>query len=114
MPVLPQSIADLVAEDHVPRPATADDGSEHMLFWNGANVRSVLLADWPAAAQGEIDEGQKRAAQRAQFQADARAHIGKQAKSLTLPEIRDLLLLYLERDGLIDSDGNITERRPTA
>lgn len=110
---------DAVAQDHQPREAryrvTYDDGTTaeepQMLYWNGANVRSATMAEWGSTAQAEIAEGNKRTAQRAQFQADARAHVGKKAKQLTLPEIRDLFLLYLERDGFVDSDGNLTERR---
>lgn len=109
--LLDPTIHDAVEADHQPREAAYDDGSTRMLYWNGTNVRSVPVAEWPGAAQAEIAEGEKRAAQRAQLRQDALALVGRQANQMTLPELRALFLLYLERDGLIDSDGKLTDVR---
>lgn len=109
-PKLDQAIADQVAADGLARQATADDGSKHMLFWDGTKVRSVRLADWPAeqiklAAQGATQT--KRAALRTQLRTAAQAHVGKSPQQLTLPELRDLVALLLEQAGLLDEDGGI-------
>lgn len=107
---LPQAIADLVAADGLARQATADDGSVHMLFWDGAKVRSVPLADWPAEQarlSTQATTQAKRAHLQQQIRVAAQAHIGKRPQQLTLLEVRDLLAVLLERAGLIDDDGAI-------
>lgn len=48
MSLLPQSIADAVQRDHLPRQATADDHAIHVLYWEAPNVRSMDAADWLA------------------------------------------------------------------
>lgn len=111
MPLIPQSIADLVAQDHQPRQATADDGSQHMLFWNGQNVRSVLLADWPAAAQPELQEAQDAAALRQRVRAVAQSAVGTQFDQLTASQLRALLAILLHKEGALDNTGAV---RPLA
>jgi hypothetical protein len=110
MALLSQAIADQVAIDQQPRQATADDGSVHMLFLDGGVVRSVLLNDWPAeqlalAARDAVRI--KRQALRVALRSAAQAHAGKRAGQLTLPELRDLVLILLEERGLLDEDGKV-------
>lgn len=104
---LPQDVADLVATDQQPRQAAADDGSIHMLFWDGTKVRSTPIEKW-AAMQQELaaqDAAAARANQRRQtVRAKAAAHAGKKADQLTLPEMRDILLMFLEERGALADD----------
>lgn len=109
---LPQDVADLVAADQQPRQATADDGSEHMLFWDGSKVRSVPVEQW-AAMQQEL-AGKAAAAARADqrrqtVRAKAQAHAGKRADQLSLPEMRDILLMFLEERGALADDLTIKD-----
>ena len=103
-------LSNAVLSDGQPRQATADDGTEHMLFRDGEVVRSVLLADWPAeqTAQAARDAARaKRIALRQSISDAAQAHAGKRANGLTLPELRDLVLVLLEERGMLDDDGNV-------
>lgn len=105
-PKLPQAIADLVAADQQPREATADDGSEHMLFWDG-KVRSVPVEQWSAMQQelAEKEAATARAAQRkATVKAKAAAHAGKKVDQLSLPELREVVAVLLEERGALDDE----------
>lgn len=42
-----QAISDAVALDGLPRVATDTDDVQHVLYLDGATVRSMLSADWP-------------------------------------------------------------------
>lgn len=103
---LPQDIADLVAADQQPREALDDRGDRHMLFWDG-KVRSVPIEQWPQVQQ-ELAEKETAAARAAQRKATVRAkaavHVGKKADQLTLPEMRDILLMFLEERGALADD----------
>lgn len=116
--LLEPDILAAVEQDGVPRQAryltTYEDGRKvetlHMLWRDAGLVRSCLLADWPteqAALALRDQERQKRAALRDSIQAAARTHVGKRADQLTLPELRDLFLVFLEREGMLDSEGRI-------
>lgn len=107
MTKLSQDIADLVATDHQPRQATADDGSEHMLFWDAGKVRSCLLTDWPteqaALAAKEVERQaatQLRQAIRDRLQGLA----GKKVDDLLVGDLKTLLLYIVWREGGIDRD----------
>lgn len=107
-----------VAADGVPREAlylaTYDDNTTaeelHMLYRDGNAVRSIPIADWPAeqAALAARDaERQKHAAMQQGLKDAARPHVGKPVKQLTFPEMRDVFALLMEREGLLDADGNV-------
>lgn len=107
-----------VEADGVARPAryqtTYDDGTTgetfHQLYRDGGVVRSVLLADWPAEQQALAARDADRAKHEAMntgLRTAAERHTGKQAAQLTFPELRDFLLLLMDREGLLDSDGKI-------
>lgn len=112
------SLHDAVEADGKPREAryltTYDDGTtgetQHMLYRDGEVVRSVALTDWPAeqAALAARDAARaKRLALQASLRTAAQAHRGKDARALTLPELRDLVLILLEERGLLDDDGRV-------
>lgn len=107
-----------VAADGVPREAryltTYDDGTTaeelHMLYRDGGMVRSIPLAEWPAEQQALAARDAERAkhqTMRDNLGNAARAHVGKDAKQLTLPEMRDLFALFLEQQGMLDSNGKV-------
>lgn len=107
MSKLDQAIADLVAADHQPRQAIADDGSVHMLFWDGTKVRSCLLADWPAvqielaaADQARTDAAQLRQAIRTRLDALA----GKRVDDLLVGDLKTLLTYLVWREGGLNRD----------
>lgn len=107
MTKLSQTIADQVAADQQPRQATADDGSEHMLFWDGTKVRSCLLADWPAVQQELVAKEAERqaAAQLRQQIRDRLATLaGKRIDDLLVGDLKTLLLYLVWREGGIDRD----------
>ena len=116
--LLDPSIHDAVAADGVPREAayltTYDDTTTaetiHMLYRDGNVVRSVPIDDWLAEQQAlaaRDAERAKHATMRESLGNAARAHAGKDAKLLTFPEMRDLFALFLEQQGLLDSDGKV-------
>jgi hypothetical protein len=114
MPLLPQSIADLVALDGQPRVATADDASEHMLFRDGAFVRSCLLADWPAEQLILAANEQARAdaaALRQQVITIAQSAVGTRVDLLTAAQVRALIAVLLWKGGALDKSGVV---RPLA
>lgn len=122
MPLLPHTIADLVQRDGLPRQATADDGSLHVLYLDGAAVRSTLAADWQGPlptdpTQAEINAAiQARASARQQQQQDATAlrqrilttaqsAVGVSIDNLTAGQVRALVATLLYRAGAIDKNG---------
>jgi hypothetical protein len=127
MSKLPQATADLVAQDGLPRLATADDATQHVLFFDGA-VRSMLASDWPpplptdptpqqiaaaivarqAAAQQAITDA---AALRAQIIALAQSAVGVSLSALTAPQVRALTALLLWKAGGVKADATV---RPLA
>lgn len=62
MALLPRAIADLVARDGLARQATADDGSQHVLFLDGSVVRSILASEWQGALPPDRTEADSLAA----------------------------------------------------
>lgn len=108
MPLLAQSIADLVAQDGQPRQATADDGSEHMLFRDGLFVRSCVLANWPAEQVILAAHEQERldaAALRQRILTAAQSAVGVQLDQLTAVQIRALLAIVLFKAGAVGTSG---------
>lgn len=105
-----EDVADLVQPREVQ--AIDQDGqtSIHMAFRDGDAVRTVARADWPAeqftlAARDAARA--KRLALRVSLRTAAATHRGKDARALTLPELRDLVLVLLEERGLLDDDGRV-------
>lgn len=112
MPLLPQDIADLVAADHQPRQATADDGSEHMLYWDAPRVRSCLLADWPAAQLELAQKAQDAAdaaALRQRVRTVAQSAVGVAFDQLTAVQMRALVGILLWEAGALDTDGKVKQ-----
>ncbi len=130
MPLLSQTIADLVAHDHLPRQATADDASMHVLYWNGI-VRSMEAADWLAQrgplptdpTQADIDAAvAAQEAARVQALADAaqirqqvlnlaQSAVGIAINALTAVQVRALFAIVLWQEGALNKDGTV---RPLA
>ena len=107
MALLSQAIADQVAADGMPRRATADDGSEHMLFLDGARVRSCLLADWPtqqAALAAKEAERQSAAQLKQQIRTRLDSLAGKKVDDLLVGELKTLLLYLIHREGGVSKD----------
>lgn len=108
--LLDYTIHEAVERDGQPRVGDYDDGTQQMLFKDGDLVRSVELAAWPAEQQALAQRESartKRSALRASLRTAAAAHRGKDARALTLPELRDLVLVLLEERGLLDDDGRV-------
>jgi hypothetical protein len=108
MPLLPQSIADLVAQDGIARQATADDSTVHMLFRDGLVVRSCLLADWPAEQLVLAAHEQERtdaAALRTQVLTVAQSAVGVAADQLTAVQLRALFMVVLWKAGALNKNG---------
>lgn len=127
MPLLPQSIADLVARDRLPRQATADDQTQHVLYWDGI-VRSMLASDWPPPLPTDPTEAEVAAAILAREQAvqqaqqaatalrqriiqTAQSAVGVQFDQLTNIQLRALVAILLWKNGAIDNTGVV---RPLA
>jgi len=124
MPVLPQATADLVATDGLPRQATADDNSVHVLYLDGALVRSMLASAWPpplptpptarqsataiaarqaAAQQALIDE----AALDARVKNLAAGCVGMSVDDLLAGHVKTFVILWLHSKKALDKDGKI-------
>ena len=128
MAVLPSVIVQAVETDGLPRLATADDGSEHVLYLDGATLRSMLAADWPPPlptdpTQAEIDAAiAARAAARQQAKLDAAAlqqkivtvaqsAVGQSIDTLTAAQVRALVAVLLYRAGALDKTGVVQPLR---
>jgi hypothetical protein len=114
MPFLPEGLAlsELVETDGVPREATADDGSQHMLFRDGHLIRSCLLADWPAeqaALAAKEAQRTKRAATQATLRAALTPIAGKKPQQWSVAELRDLVAVLLDQAGMLDADGAVND-----
>jgi len=129
---LPQAIADFVTRDHLPRQATADDGSPHVLYWGGAFVQSMESAAWlaqrgplpadptPAESDAAVT-AIAQAVQQAQTDADtlrqqvralAQSTIGMRIDAVfTTAQLRSLLAVLLWKAGALSNDLTI---RPLA
>ena len=126
MPVLPQAIADLVAADGLARVATADDTSQHVLYWDTNIVRSMPASAWPpplptpptarqsatavaarqaAAQQALIDE----AALDARVKNLAAGCVGMSVDDLLAGHVKTLIILWLHRMKALDKDGKIKQ-----
>lgn len=109
---------ELVALDGVPRQATADDGSEHMLYRDGGIVKSVLLQDWPAVetALAEAEAARQQAADdaaalRSQILTLAQSAVGVSLGQLTAGQRNALIAGLLWRMGALTPDLHV---RPLA
>lgn len=124
MPLLPQSIADLVQADGLPRVVIADDESQHVLFLDGAKVRSMLATDWPPPLPTDPTQEQSDSAiaarlaatnqeandalnLRTQVIALAQSAVGVRIDNLTAIQVRALMAVLLHRAGAIDRTGSI-------
>jgi hypothetical protein len=124
MPLLPQAIADAVKRDGLPRQAIADDDSVHVLYLDGARLRSVLAADWPPPLPTEPTDAQIAAAVAAREAADlqaktdaaalrtrvrttAQSAVGVVITDLTAVQVRALLAVLLWKAGALDKDGKV-------
>lgn len=70
MPRLPTATAEAVQADGLPRVATADDGTQHVLYLDGAAVRSMLATDWPPPLPTEPTPAESTAATQTRQQAE--------------------------------------------
>ena len=118
-------IQEAVGRDGLPRVAQANDGTQDVMYLaDGAHIaQSMSAAEWLAQrgplpadpTQAEIDaalaqrdaERQKRQAMSNSLRGAANAHRGKTAALLTLPEMRDIMALWMDEKGLLDADGKI-------
>jgi hypothetical protein len=124
VPLLSQTIADAVARDGLPRVATADDGSVHVLFLEANVVRSVLASDWPqplptdptpeeiaaaiaARAAAEQQARADAAALRQRIFTVAQSAVGQSIDALTAAQVRALVACLLYRAGAIDKAGTV-------
>lgn len=124
MALLSKDIADAVARDGLPRQATADDESRHVLFLENGGLRSTLASDWPPPLPSDPTAAQSAAAiaaldaAAAQSKADAtllrtrvltlaQSAVGVQIDQLTAPQIRALVALLLFKQGAIDKSGAV-------
>lgn len=115
------AIHEAVERDGLPRVGEYDDGSRHVLYLDGAVVRSMPAADWPpplpadptpaeiaaavaareqAAQQADRDGAQLRQAIRTRLESLA----GKRIDDLLVGELKTLLLYLIAREGGIDKD----------
>lgn len=123
MALLSQTIADAVAADHLPRVATADDGSTHVLYFDIV-VRSMGAGEWQGALPTEPTPAEIAAAVQtlkaaaAAAQADSAAlrqrviqaatsAVGVQVDQLTAGQVRALIALLLWKQGAIDKAGAV-------
>lgn len=124
MPLLSKTIADAVLLDGLPRVATADDASVHVLFLEAGQVRSMLASDWPPPlptdpTQAEIDAAlAAKAAKQQQDLLDAAAlrtrvrtlaqsAVGVQIDQLSGAQVRALIAILLHKQSAIDKNGAI-------
>lgn len=124
MPLLSQAIADAVKRDGLPRQAVDETGATHVLYLEGAFVRSTLADDWPpplptdpteaeiaaAIAAREAAERLKEqdaAALRQRIRTAAQSAAGQSFDALTAAQVRALLAVLLYRAGMLDKDGII-------
>lgn len=124
MPKLDPAIAELVSRDGLPRLTTADDGTAHVLFLDGTQLRSMPAADWPpplpsdptpaqiaaAIAARATKEQQDRAdavALRQRVRSIAQSAVGTQIDALTAAQVRALIAVMLHKAGAIDKSGAI-------
>ena len=128
MPILPQSVADAVAADGLPRVAVDDGGVSHVLYWDATIVRSMLASAWPpplptpptpqeitaalaareTARQAAIADA---AALRAQIVTIAQSAVGVRVDLLTAVQVRALMACVLWKQGALDKLGQV---RPLA
>jgi hypothetical protein len=125
MPLLPQALADLVAQDGLSRQAAGDDGNTYVLYWDPPHVRSLTSAEWLAQrgplpsdpTQAEIDAGvaarvaaaqqaaQDAAALRSKVLQVAQSAVGVAADQLTNVQLRALFMVVLWKAGALDKNG---------
>lgn len=124
MPLLPQAIADRVLLDGLPRQATADDGSTHVLFLEAGVVRSMAAPDWPpplptdptpaesAAAVTALDAAAQQTAAdasalRQRILTVAQSSVGQSIDTLTAGQVRALVACLLYKASAIDKAGTV-------
>lgn len=124
MPLLPQALAEAVQTDGLARVVSGDDGSCHVLFLDGRQVRSMLCSDWTGPLPTDPTPAQSAAAvaaRAAQAQQDvtdaaalrqrvitlAQSAVGIQIDQLTAVQVRALIAVLLHKAGAIDKSGAI-------
>lgn len=112
MPLLIDGLAlsALVQQDGQPRQASADDGSQHMLFLDGQIVRSCLLSDWPAEQTVLAQHAQERqdaAALRQRVVTLAQSAVGTRVDDLLTGQVKALVAILLWQAGALDSSGTV-------
>jgi hypothetical protein len=116
------AIQEAVTRDGLPRLAVDGDGKQYVMYRApGAHIaQSMPVEEWAgplptdpteaeiAAALAVRDAERATRADLAQrLQTAARAHAGKRADQLTLPELRDLFALWLLAQGMLDGEGKV-------
>lgn len=111
-----------VERDGLPRVAAYDDGSQHVLYLDGAIVRSMAVRDWapplpriPTQAESDtaaaalLVERQQQNSRRATERARAAGHVavGTTVDSLTTPQLLGLVRAMAHSLGAVDDDGTI-------
>lgn len=124
MTKLDQAIADLITLDGLPRVASADDGTSHVLYLDGETVRSMLVKDWPpplpsdptpaqsAAAIAAREAARRqfdldRATRRQKLLSDAQSAVGTAVDQLTAVQLRALVGVLLWMEGGVDTSGRV-------
>lgn len=120
-----------VERDGLPRLASYDDQSQHVLYWDAPHVRSMLAADWLAqrgplpidptpeqsaaavlARQQAAQQAQADAMQlRQQILGLAQSAVGVRVDGLNARQIQALLAILLRKEGALANDLTI---RPLA
>lgn len=112
-----------VERDHLPRVASYDDDSQHVLYWDGV-VRSLTAAEWlaqrgplpadptpeqiAAALAARTQERQQEAADtqalRQALRTRLQSAVGVQVDDLLVGQLRALVAYLLWREGALDAD----------
>jgi hypothetical protein len=118
-----EALRNAVALDHLPRVATADDASQHVLAWDVDRVRSMSVADWLATrgplppdptpqqsadAIAAIEAARvaalaAAAAKRQQILTIAQSAVGIRVDQLTAVQLRALFAVILWKEDAIDA-----------
>lgn len=121
--LLDYTIHQAVEKDSLPRVGEYDDGSRHVLYLDGAIVRSKTLAEWgdapkaptpaesaAAVAARETERGTRQAnalLRRQRVHDLAASAVGVKIGALTPRQVEALLGVLLERAGALDDNGAV-------